>query len=155
MSFTLNTLYLMLLTLLLIGCGSSKPGKNEPFADDRAAAVHILQPFFPILDCGDAGLISKGEVDDHFFQLFYFLDKRRSVSIRQEDLEHALFASSKEQVAYLFKMMDQNANGIVAPNEFRDFMYKAIDLADTENKGEITLADVGLEPPKIIRAKDR
>lgn len=155
MHFIINKYYLTLLPLLLGGCSSPQSGDSKPFASEHAAAVHFLKPIFPILDCDSVGVVGKGEVDEHFYEVFYAVDKNRSLSIRQEDLEHALFDSSKEEVSYIFTMMDKNLDKVVSTEEFQDFMYTIIDLADTGKNGEITLADLGLEAAKIIRAHER
>ncbi len=150
-----NKYPLALLCLVMASCSSSKVQEQMAFADDRAAAIHFLQSNFTILDCSDRGIVSKGEVDDHFYDLFYSIDRNRSLHITYDELERAFSDSTDAQVSYLFRLMDGDLDSSVTTQEFRRFMFTAIDLADTNKNGEVTLADVNLEPPKIIRADQR
>lgn len=150
-----NRLQLALFVLLLSGWNSAAARDSEPFASEREAAVHFLRPFFPVMDCENMGVISKGEVDDHFFAVFYSVGRLRTFSISLEDLERSLLHSSKEQISFVFAMMDQDGDRAVSTQEFREFMYRAIDLADTGQNGEVTLTDLGMEQPRIIRAHQR
>ena len=145
----------LLFALLLGAPAALLAGDTEGFANDREAAVHFLRPMFPIMDCEGVGVISKGEVDEHFFELFYALTERGSFSIARDEVERSIPNSNDAQLEHIFGMMDINGNGIVSTEEFRNFMFTALDLADSEQKGEVTLADVGLEAPRIIRAQDR
>src|SRR5690606_3536783 len=100
-------------------------------------------------------IVAKGEVDEHFYDMFYAINKSRSLSINKDELQGSLYGSNDAQVSYIFELMDSNLDSIVTTKEFRSFMFTAIDLVDTNKNGEITLADVGLEAPKIIRAHER
>lgn len=145
----------LLLALLLSGYSSAGVKDDTPFASDRDAAVHFVKPLFPLMDCETVGAVSKGEVDDHFFALFYTFARLRSFSFEKSDTQRAFSDSSEEKVSTLFGMMDQNGNGVVSTGEFRDFMYTAMDLIDVEQKGRVTLTDLGLDEPRLIRAKQR
>jgi len=153
--FECHSARILLLTLLLGASGTSLAEDSKGFANDRAAAVHFLRPMFSIMDCEGMGVIGKGEVDEHFFELFYALTERGSFSIAREEVERSIPDSNDAQIEHIFGMMDQSDNGVVSTKEFRSFMFTVLDLADAAKKGEVTLADVGLDAPRIIRAQDR
>ena len=144
------------LLVLLLGATTPVAAVQEAaFGSDRAAAVYFLRPLFPIMDCEGMGVVTKGEVEEHFFALFYSVSERGAFHLSHADLARALPGSSALQVSYLFGMMDRDEDGMVTTAEFHHFMLRAIELADSGGKGEVTLADVGLAPPRIIRARDR
>jgi len=155
--FGCHRIRILLLAFLLAAPASLKAGdiEGEGFASDRAAAVHFLRPLFPIMDCEGMGVVGKGEVDDHFFALFYSVGERGAFSISRNDLARAYADSNERQISHIFSMMDQGGNDAVSTNEFRSFLFEALALADIGQKGEVTLADLGLDPPRIIRAQDR
>lgn len=155
MNISSKTSRFALLTLLLVGCSATEVQESKAFPNDQAAAVHFMKSKFSIMDCSDMGIISKGEVDEHFYDLFYAINKSRSLSISRDELQGSLYDSNDAQVSYIFELMDSNLDRVVSTKEFRSFMFTAIDLLDTNKNGEVTLADVGLEAPKIIRAHER
>lgn len=154
----------LLALALVLGCLSSAaahdglgnmPDDGAGFGSDRAAAVYFLRPLFPIMDCEGMGVISEGEVEDHFFALFYSVGKRGAFHITRDDLVRSLDGSSEARITHVFDLMDGNGDGRVSTSEFREFMVKAIRLADVEQNGEVSLADLDMATPRIIRSRDR
>jgi hypothetical protein len=143
--------WLLPIALLLVGCTPEETplAPAKPFADERAAALHFIKPAFPILDCTDTGSIEQGEVDEHFFNLFFSLDADRSRSISLQEYIRAAYDSTPEKEGFIFDLIDTDGNGAVSTREYRQHLFTAIDLADENGDGEVTELEAGVAPRQV------
>ncbi len=112
------------------------------FPDQRSAAVHFLQPIFPDLDCEGVGVVEQGEVDEHFFQLFFSQDTDQSKTLSMREFLRYSREENRAKDIFLFKLIDKNADGQLSPREYREHVIFAIDAADADRDGELTEAEV-------------
>jgi len=108
-----------------------------PFSQDRDAAVYFLKPIFSIIDCESGGVIEDGDVDEHFTDLFFYNDRDQSRAIVESEFVRARSKETKQQSAFVFKMMDTDSNGFVTPQEYRHYVSFAINAADKDKNGEL------------------
>jgi hypothetical protein len=144
--------------LSLVSCAAieSKPETPEvisPFSNQYSAAVHFIQPLFSVLDCEKVGEIEKGEIDEHFHELFFFADRDQSRTITLPEYSHSVSHSTAQQDQYIFVQMDANADGVVDPNEFQIYLNRSIDAADLNQDGSVTEQEAQLHSFKRVSAK--
>ena len=114
------------------------------FTYHSSAVKHFIQPMFSVLDCEHVGKISSGEVDEHFYALFFYIDRDQSRDITLDEFIRSAHGSTPEKEQYLFGLMDVDKNDLVSVNEFRDFTISAIDSSDTDNDGLVSEREIGL-----------
>ncbi|MAR90446.1 MAG: hypothetical protein CML06_06150 [Pseudomonadales bacterium] len=132
---------------------SSAQDDSAPLPDQRASAVHFLQPVFSVLDCEKKGEVEAGEVDNHFFELYFFADRDQSRSISQAEFLAHSSAESRDKDLYVFQQMDTNRNGTVSVMEYRQHVFRALELADTDADGVVTAEEAELAA--FLRARSR
>ncbi|MEE2733281.1 MAG: hypothetical protein VYA55_20850 [Pseudomonadota bacterium] len=103
----------------------------------HAAAVHFIQPIFSVLDCEKKGEIEAGEIDEHFAELYFFVDRDRSRTISLQEFSASMSHSSAQQDAYLFQQMDTNQDQLVSIMEYRQFVFEVLQVADTDRNGSV------------------
>ena len=123
---------------------ADKKKTPSPFTNDIEAAKHFIKPIFSTLDCEGVGVIEAGEVDEHFFNLFFYHDRDRSKTIRQSEFVFSKDSLERQRLAYVFTQMDVDKNSLVSTNEYRDHVISSIDKADINRNGELTEAEAGL-----------
>ena len=142
-----------LLVILFILCVGSSGADNykatsSGSSEIHAAALHFLKPIFSYLDCEDDGTIEKVDVEDHFFQIFLYVDRDRSLTIAKDEYLNSVAKPAIDIDHLIFQLMDANTNGRVSTTEFRRHTIAAIDAADINKDGEVTEAEVGIESNK-------
>lgn len=115
----------------------------DPIDEQRALAGFILKPpIFNFLDCENDGTIEKGEVDEHFPQVFFIYDKDRSRDLSRSEYVSSTHPEDKALQARIFKLMDSNGDNLVSTTEYRLYFYQIIDSADINSDGEVSLQEL-------------
>ena len=131
----------LMLVLTLAACTMQSPVAPAPatdhFVDEHQAALHFIQPIFSVLDCEKKGEIEQGEVDEHFFELYFFADRDRSRSISAVEFAQSTPHSTPQQNLYLFQRMDTDRNELISVEEYRQFVFAALQVADTNQDGSV------------------
>lgn len=112
------------------------------FESEVAAAQHFLRPVFSILDCEREDEVEAGEVDEHFHDLFFYVDRDLDKIITEEELIRSVYDSVPAKEQYLFRLMDTNVDARVSALEFRNYIIRAIETADTNRDGMVTLDEL-------------
>lgn len=134
--------------MALSACSLIEPTGNESIGSEQKAAVRFLSPVFPLLDCEHVGEIETGEVDEHFSQMYFFVDRDMSRSVTEAEFLRSMPRPDPDKDRQIFKLMDTNLDTLVTPMEFRRYSYKAIKQADADNSGSVSRREVGLKPLK-------
>lgn len=140
------------LALSLFYSLSSAHAETDPlapaFADLRSAAIHFLQPIFYTLDCEKVGVVEAGEVEEHFYEIFFRADRDHSRSISRQEFRLAAVTRNDRKEDYIFDLMNRDGNDVVSVQEFLQHVYTAIDLADSNKNGELTEQEAGIIPAR-------
>ncbi len=124
---------------------STRTNEEPVFPDQKSTAIHFIQPLFTVLDCERKGEIESGEVDEHFFELYFFTDRDRSRSISLQEYINSVAKSSSEQSTYIFNQMDTDKDALISTREFRDYLITSIEIADANQDGSVTEQEARLE----------
>ena len=135
---------LLLLSIVLSACASA-PVPTPDTLDPHRAAQHFFQPIFSPMDCELVGRAGKGEIEDHFAALYFFLDRSHDRIINRAEFDNAQFNASPLEKDFIFSHMDANGDGQVTPQEYMQFAYYAFDLLDTNQDGDLTDTEVDMQ----------
>lgn len=145
-------LSVVVFAMSLTACSVSAPVASDvsadpsssPFYNEHQAAVHFVQPIFSVLDCEKKGEIEQGEVDEHFFELYFFADRDRSRTVSQAEFSQSMLHSTPQQNRYLFQQIDGNHDAVISIEEYRQFVFVALQKADTNQDGSVDEQEAAL-----------
>lgn len=104
---------------------------------------HFVKTVFHTLDCENIGQMQASEIDEHFNQLFLPYDRDRSRSLSEQEFISGK-TGNKQLEAVIFKRMDSDHNKTVSVKEYREYVFYAAQLIDTDHDGEVSLSEAGL-----------
>lgn len=128
----------------IAGCAQNPAAQDVSDVDPRRAMQHFYQPIFTPMDCELIGRAQKGEVDEHFPALYFFLDRSHDRVISRDEFFEALVTATDGEKTWLFARMDADGDGGVTPEEYRRFVYAGFDLLDVDQNGDLTEAEVDM-----------
>lgn len=128
---------LLLFSAVLMAC-STVNETQQPVVEGRVAAIRFIQPLFSALDCEGVGEIDPGEVDEHFFELYFFADRDHSRTISEQEYVQSISQSNPELDSHIFHLMDKDGDSVVTTSEFRSYLFRAMHLADRDRNGTVS-----------------
>lgn len=102
----------------------------------------VLEPVFEILDCDREGLIDRGQVDEHFGQLFAPRDLNRSHTLDVDEYVRGTAGAQRRRFSVAFAAADRDESGELTSDEFIDHLYRLVDQADADGDGSVTVAEL-------------
>lgn len=126
------------------GAGAPSDGIAPAPTAAEAAAVSpptpamFLEPVFDILDCDRQDMIDRGQVDEHFGQLFAPRDTDRSHTLSLGEFVSGTRGALRKRRELAFGTADQNADGQLTADEFTAHLYGLLDAADSNKDGSVT-----------------
>jgi len=117
---------------------------NDEQVNPHRAMQRFFQPVYSPMDCELVGRAHKDEIDEHFAALYFSLDRSHDRTISRGEFFAQQSNATDGEKAYLYEQMDADGDGSVSPDEYRLFAYRAFDLLDLDQDGDLTESEVDM-----------